>query len=359
MKRKTFICLGFSALTILVIIFVAVVLLSGDYSSVPDFVGLLIDDAHTEADKASLKVEIDRKVECIDRTPNMVIEQSHDAGTRLKSGSTVMLTVSSIPDSFKLEDLKGLPREDAVERLTRIGLGYELVVEKGSRQDKDRVLRHEPEAFQTVHSGSLITLFISDGSAESDREAESSSEESANDTESQQGMLGLTRPIDESIAYPFTKDESVACGKWSQGSTDYPYFGAARSGGRKHAGIDIYPLSGEGAITRSMKEGTVVKVDLFYTRPSTGERTYAVLVDHGDFVANYAELNKLSIQNNGIVVGAVLEQGQIIGTVSGTKQLHLEIYTAGYRPPQGDWFWWYGDQPPFLIDPTDTILPMY
>jgi murein DD-endopeptidase MepM/ murein hydrolase activator NlpD len=158
-------------------------------------------------------------------------------------------------------------------------------------------------------------------------------------------------PVAGPLAYPFTRDESIACGHWPQVSEDYPYFGARRNGTRLHAGIDIYPASGAGTPVKALKSGTVIKTGLFYTR-YTGEQTYAILVDHGDFVSNYAEVRP---PEGWVRPGAAVSRGGVIGYVSGTVQLHFEMYAPG----TSSWLWWYGPQPANLLDPTDMILRLY
>ena len=156
----------------------------------------------------------------------------------------------------------------------------------------------------------------------------------------------LVAPLEGQPLYPLTATASMGCGQWSAGSQDYPYFGAPRDGGsRNHAGVDVYPAAGAGAPVRAIKDGTVVKVAVFYTR-ATGEQTYGILVDHGDFVANYAELHPAGISPGGHVA-----KGQVIGTVSGTLQLHFEEYAPGTT----NWISWYGAQPANLIDPTGLL----
>lgn len=162
-------------------------------------------------------------------------------------------------------------------------------------------------------------------------------------------LAGLIAPVEGQPVYPFTAEESIACRHWPSGSLDYPYFGAPRNGTRLHAGIDIYPAGGDGAPVRAMKDGTVIMVAAFYTR-YTGEVTYGVLVDHGDFVANYAELRP-----PGVVAGSVLSRGDIVGLVSGTRQLHFEMYTPGTT----SWHSWYGTQAADLIDPTAMMLKVF
>lgn len=159
----------------------------------------------------------------------------------------------------------------------------------------------------------------------------------------------LVRPMDGTPLYPFTKNESVACGHWPASSLDYPYFGAPRANGRLHAGIDIYPPAGVGAPVYAMKGGVVIRVEPFYTR-YTGEVTYAVLVDHGDFVANYAELKQPGVER-----GDWIERGSMVGQISGTAQLHFEMYTPGTT----SWAPWYGAQPANLLDPTGMMLDLY
>jgi murein DD-endopeptidase MepM/ murein hydrolase activator NlpD len=157
-------------------------------------------------------------------------------------------------------------------------------------------------------------------------------------------------PVPGAPLYSYTKDGSIASGHWSAGSTDYPYFGAARENGRKHGAIDVYPPSGRGTPVRAIKDGTVVQVvPAFYTR-ADGEVCCGILIDHGDFVAFYGEMASPA----GLSVGQTVKAGQQIGTVSGTVQLHLEMYTPGTRA-RGNW---YGDQPANLMDPTQYIMSL-
>ncbi|MBU1944641.1 MAG: M23 family metallopeptidase, partial [Actinobacteria bacterium] len=170
----------------------------------------------------------------------------------------------------------------------------------------------------------------------------------------ERAMYGLSdpeviAPFDDFPIYPFTRDESIACGAWASDPLDYPYFGAPRQGTRLHAGIDIYPPEGPGARVFAVKDGTVIRVEPFYTR-YTGEVTWCVMVDHGDWVVNYGEVYPPSL-----AVGDRLEKGDLVGLVSGTAQLHMELYTPGST----DWLLWYGPQPANLLDPTALMLEAF
>jgi len=159
---------------------------------------------------------------------------------------------------------------------------------------------------------------------------------------------GLSAPLEGHPLYPLTADGSIACGHWESGSTDYPYFGAPRNNSRKHAGVDIYPPAGRGAPVHALKAGTVVKIGEYYTR-ADGEVTYGVVINHGDFVANYAEIHP------SVSVGQQVGRNQVIGTVGGTVQLHFEQYSAGTTT----WVWWYGDKPGNLLDPTALMNQLF
>ena len=162
---------------------------------------------------------------------------------------------------------------------------------------------------------------------------------------------GLLAPMDGRLKYPFVKEASINCGHWSRKSQDYPYFGAPRNHNkRSHAGIDIYPAGGVGTQVKAIKAGSVVKIAPFYIRHN-GEVTYGVLVDHGDFTANYAELDRPDV-----TVSSRLEKGQVIARVSGTGQLHFELYVSGTT----DWTkGWYGKRPDNLLDPTGMMLKLF
>jgi murein DD-endopeptidase MepM/ murein hydrolase activator NlpD len=162
--------------------------------------------------------------------------------------------------------------------------------------------------------------------------------------------LEIAPPFDGALKYPFTQYDSQRCGYWRPGSQDYPYFGAPRDGNtRYHAGIDLYPVKGAGTPVKAMKDGRVIKIAPFYKRRN-GEITYAMLIDHKEFVANYAELRKPAL-----MAGTIVKQSQIIGFISGTRQLHLELY----KPGTEHWSSWYGNMPLHLIDPTDMMKGIY
>jgi PASTA domain/Peptidase family M23 len=280
----------------------------------------------------------------------------------------IVLIVTSGGKGVEVPDLLGLTYKEAKQRIK----SAKLVIEIDPRQDVSdesqmegkKVIAQDPAKGQSAEQGTLVTVILkgvpdkpttrNGNNGTTPGPAGSTPSTQPQNTQPAEPQTpaapALVAPVEGKPVYPFTRDASIACGHWESGSQDYPYFGAPRDGNsRTHAGIDIYPQGGEGAAVRAMKDGTVIKLAPFYTRAS-GEVTYGLLVDHGDFVANYAELKP-----PGLGVGSAVKQGQVIGAISGTDQLHLEMYDPGTR----DWTsGWYGTRPSNLRDPTQTMIDL-
>ena len=164
------------------------------------------------------------------------------------------------------------------------------------------------------------------------------------------GAIELHPPLDGPLALPITKEHAISSSHWRNNSRDLPHFGAIRNrAGRIHAGVDLYPAGGEGSPVYAVSNGTILKDDPFYIRRN-GEITYALLIDHGEFVANYGEIIPFRKK------GDLLYRGDLLGFVSGTGQLHFEMYAPGTN----SWIRaWYGSKPEKLIDPTNILLSIY
>lgn len=129
-------------------------------------------------------------------------------------------------------------------------------------------------------------------------------------------------------------------------------FLALRSNGRRqHVGIDLFAHAGDEVV--ACEDGTIVNFYAFYPR-STGEMTYALLVEHAGFVMNYGEVSAGSLAAYGLSTGAVVRAGQKIGRVSGTSMLHVEAFARGTR---ANVRWLVGSpKPRALLDPTQYLL---
>lgn len=137
--------------------------------------------------------------------------------------------------------------------------------------------------------------------------------------------LGL-RPMDvpqAPVAAPVTLQAKPIAGRCFYGDT----WGAARSNGRSHLGVDI--LAAEGTPLRAVVTGRVIQI--YVDRPGSlaGNGVKIALPDGTYFF--YAHLASLA---PGLAVGSSVTAGQTIGTVGKTgntmvPHLHLEIHPGG------------------------------
>ena len=129
------------------------------------------------------------------------------------------------------------------------------------------------------------------------------------------------------------------------------YFGAPRKNGKKHAGIDLLDAFGTTTVV-AVKDGTVVR---FFSDFYAG--TDAVMIDHGDYVINYAEIR---VSGNLRSVGAAIKAGEVVGTIidnnaSGSSMLHFELYKPGTTVN----YQWWGAQPEPLLDGTQFLKDLF
>lgn len=118
-------------------------------------------------------------------------------------------------------------------------------------------------------------------------------------------------------------------------------FGSSRSGGRRHAGCDLYWTDDGGYAYQSsyhslndntpiyaVADGTIVDYSAFY------QGTNELVVDHGDFVIRYGEVDDGGLPG-GLTVGSTVTAGQMIAKMgdlqmsSGSwSMLHFEVYSG-------------------------------
>ncbi|CAN5669697.1 hypothetical protein BH10PSE5_BH10PSE5_16080 [soil metagenome] len=123
---------------------------------------------------------------------------------------------------------------------------------------------------------------------------------------------------------------------------------------RRHVGVDLTAAEGDTVV--AMEDGKIVNFYPFLARAASvgGENTYAILVQHKDYVALYGEVRASSLTAKGLKVGDRVAAGQPIGVVSGTAQLHTETYASGVTR---NIKWPVGAPPPReMRNPTQLLL---
>lgn len=142
------------------------------------------------------------------------------------------------------------------------------------------------------------------------------------------------------LVFPISLDETTLFLSNFDSSSSTGSFGASRSGGRLHAGCDLYWTDDDGnyyvdsyyrfndnRAVYAVADGTITAYYPFYLG------TNAVEVDHGDFVIRYGEVDDRGL-HGGLGVGSTVSAGQQLGTMgdldigSSWSMLHFELFSG-------------------------------
>jgi len=119
---------------------------------------------------------------------------------------------------------------------------------------------------------------------------------------------------------------------------------------RRHVGVDLFASPGDQVI--AIEDGRIVGFYPFL-RARTGEMSYALLIAHDGFVANYGEVRETSLSARGLSLGDHVIAGQEIAEISDTSQLHVETYEEGVTRNRS---WRHGaPRPPGVLNPTRLL----
>jgi serine/threonine-protein kinase len=116
--------------------------------------------------RAGLEVEIDNVTS--DAPRGIVISQDPVAGTRVKEGSTVSLSVSEGPGAAQVPDVDGLGRRAARRALTDAGFKVREREDESEDVAKNHVIRSSPTGGVQLDIGSTVTIVVSTGPPEVD-----------------------------------------------------------------------------------------------------------------------------------------------------------------------------------------------
>jgi murein DD-endopeptidase MepM/ murein hydrolase activator NlpD len=122
---------------------------------------------------------------------------------------------------------------------------------------------------------------------------------------------------------------------------------------RRHVGIDLFAAAGDRAI--AVEDGRIVAFYPFL-RAATGEMSYALLVAHDGYVANYGEVREASLRDRDLSLCDTVAAGQELAAISDTRQLHFETYLPGTQHGQS---WRHGaPRPDRVMNPTRLLLDL-
>jgi eukaryotic-like serine/threonine-protein kinase len=139
---------------------------SGQRVTVPDVVGMSIDEAQRALEAQGLRLGA-QTPQTSDQPEDTVLAQDPQADTQLATGEAVTVTVSAGKQQTQVPPLEGLTSLDAVRtalRDAKLDLGNVKQVE--SSEPEGLVLNQDPEAFTTVDVGTNVDIEVSTGVVE-------------------------------------------------------------------------------------------------------------------------------------------------------------------------------------------------
>jgi serine/threonine protein kinase len=135
---------------------------SSETVEVPDVVGKQMTLAKQILEDKKLRVNVSETYNA-DVPAGQVISQDPAAGSKVKEERLVTIYVSKGGEEIKMPDLVGLKKEDAEEKIKKMGLKVGKVYEKDSDKEAGTVIQQDPNAGDKVVKGKEVDLIVSKG----------------------------------------------------------------------------------------------------------------------------------------------------------------------------------------------------
>ncbi len=163
-KRIIIIASAAAAIVLFLIIGFATGLFGGKDIEAPDFKNMTLKEAKTAAKEYNIKIKKGDEVISEDVEKGCIVSQDPEAGTTIKTGSTVTVNISKGLGDGSVPDLKGKKQSELSDYLKAAGFELGTVSEEASDQEKGTVLSQDPAAGEEVEKGTAINVVVSDGS---------------------------------------------------------------------------------------------------------------------------------------------------------------------------------------------------
>ena len=170
-RRKTLMWALITVALVAVVAILAILKLGGDKEpeqvAVPVLTGMNAEQATAALSAVDLKIkkatEASTTVE-----ENLFTRADPPVGTKVDPGATVTVWFSSGADAGTIPDVSGDDQATARAKLIAAGFDVDPVTESetGGMIDKDRVTRTDPEAAEVLPQGTVVKLYLSDGTVE-------------------------------------------------------------------------------------------------------------------------------------------------------------------------------------------------
>jgi serine/threonine-protein kinase len=137
---------------------------------VPDFRGMTVDEATTEANKYGIGIYQTATEASDDYAEGQIINQSEEPGTIVDKGTTINVTVSSGEAKVTIPvGIAGMDQSDAESTLDDLGLVTEIELQYDDSAAVGTVISCSPSEGSEVAKGSTVKLYISKGEDDSNK----------------------------------------------------------------------------------------------------------------------------------------------------------------------------------------------
>lgn len=130
--------------------------------TVPDIVGMTLDNAKKELEKLGLNIKVAETVES-DKEENTILEMDPTGNTEAKKGDTIEVKVSSGVAKIKVPDLRDYEINYIKDLLTQKGLEWNITEQYSENIKSGYLIKQYPERDTEVTKGTIIELTISKG----------------------------------------------------------------------------------------------------------------------------------------------------------------------------------------------------
>lgn len=132
--------------------------------TVPFILGMEEEEARQEIEDLGLEFKVVGLVKSEEFEPGQVASQSVEAGTKVRKGFTIEVTISEGQDMVRVPSLINKSLEEAQADLAELGLSIGTVSYRPSDvTPKNLIIKQEPEANTYLEPGSKINVIISEG----------------------------------------------------------------------------------------------------------------------------------------------------------------------------------------------------
>lgn len=130
----------------------------------PNFKNMTLEEAQQAAEEYDIKIKKGEEVVSEDVEKGRIVSQDPEAGTKIKTGSTIKVNISIGLGDGDVPDLTGKMENEVEAYLKAVGFKLGNVTSKPSEEPEGTVIDQTPEPGTEAEKGTAIDIVISDGS---------------------------------------------------------------------------------------------------------------------------------------------------------------------------------------------------